>query len=164
MGKFQDKPHNRHQMEKMDYPKAYLYRRIVLAKLFIDRDYHTEINLDDIADEALFSRFHFIRLFRKIVGKTPHQYLIDVRIEQAKQLLREGATVSATCFAVGFDSVSSFSGLFKRRTGLSPSVFQQEYKLNIERVTAKPLKYIPGCFAEKNGWIEKSNFEEARKK
>lgn len=145
----------------MSYPKAYLYRRIVLAKLYIDNNYQKNINLGDIADEALFSRYHFIRIFKEIYGKTPYQYLIHVRIEKAKLCLQDGVSVTETCFSVGFDSVGSFSGLFKRRTGLPPSVYQKEYNLNKKQVTAKPLKYIPGCFAEKNGWSEKSNFEEA---
>lgn len=136
----------------MDYPKAYIYRRIVLAKLFIDKYYYASIDLDCIADEAFFSKFHFIRLFKKMIGKTPHQYLIHARIEKAKQLLQEGNTVSKTCFAVGFDSISSFSGLFKRRTGQSPSVFQKEYFLNKKRVAAEPLRFIPGCFSVKKGW------------
>lgn len=63
-------------------PKIYLYRRIVLAKLFIDEHYAEDIDLDAIAGEASFSKFHFIRLFKMAYGKTPHQYLTRVRIEQ----------------------------------------------------------------------------------
>ncbi len=69
------------------YPKAYLYRRIVQAKLFIDSNYTDNIDLDNISDEAYFSKFHFTRLFKKIYGRTPHQYLTFVRIEKAMLLL-----------------------------------------------------------------------------
>src|SRR5882724_4456031 len=69
------------------YPKVYLYKRIVQAKMFIDQNYARTINLNDIADEAIFSKFHFIRQFKQIYGKTPHQYLVSVRIAQAKYLL-----------------------------------------------------------------------------
>ena len=137
------------------YPKVYLYRRIVQAKLFIDCNYADNIDLDNIADEAYFSKFHFIRLFKKIYGKTPHQYLIVVRIEKAMQLLRTNQPVSDVCYAVGFESLSSFSGLFKRVVGVTPSAFltqQQQIKIQILKT---PLKFVPGCFAYQNGWDEK---------
>src|SRR5262245_44979104 len=97
------------------YPKQYLYRQIVRAKLFSDENFSASIDLDNIADEAGFSKFHFCRLFRQIYAKTPHQYLTAVRIDRAVSLLEGGRSVKEACFAVGFDSVTSFTGLFKRR-------------------------------------------------
>ena len=143
-----------------DYPKVYLYRRIVQAKLFIDRNYGNNIDLDNIADEAFFSKFHFIRLFRKTYNKTPHQYLICVRMEKAKQLLQSGAEVTDVCYAVGFESISSFTGLFKRTVGLTPSAYRLQQKRLKADVAATPLKFIPSCFAAQKGWLQKSNFEE----
>ena len=141
-----------------EYPKIYLYRRIVQAKLFIDNNYRDNIDLDNIADEAYFSKFHFIRLFKKIYGKTPHQYLMAVRIEKARQLLKANNTVSETCYCVGFESLSSFSGLFKRITGVTPSDFlaqQQQIKADVLKT---PLRFVPGCFASQHGWLENGNF------
>src|SRR6185295_2134850 len=97
-----------------EYPKFYLYKRIVQTKLFIDSHFAEKIDLNDIADEAYFSKFHFIRLFKNIYGKTPHQYLIKVRIERAKGFLQKNHSVTEVCFMVGFESLSSFTGLFKR--------------------------------------------------
>jgi AraC-type DNA-binding domain-containing proteins len=134
-------------------PKIYLYRRIVLAKLFIDEHYAEDIDLDAIAGEASFSKFHFIRLFKMAYGKTPHQYLTRVRIEQAKLLLEKGESVSDVCFAVGFDGVSSFTHLFKRFTKMTPSAYLRQQQQRIEEIAAAPLKFIPGCFAAQNGWI-----------
>jgi AraC-like DNA-binding protein len=137
-----------------------LYKRIVQAKLFIDKNYAINIDLDNIADEACFSKFHFIRLFKKVYGKTPHQYLIAIRIEKAMLLLSTDCSVSETCYSVGFESLSSFSGLFKRIVGLSPSAYltqQQNIKVQISKV---PLNFVPACFADKNGWTKKSNFED----
>jgi AraC-like DNA-binding protein len=134
------------------YPKIYLYRRIVQAKLFMDKFYFNHICLDNIADEAYFSKFHFIRLFKKIYNKTPHQYLIYVRIEKARQLLQSNTILSEVCFSIGFNSISSFTGLFKKTVGLTPSAYQNiqhQLKLDIAR---SPLKFIPNCFAVKNGW------------
>src|SRR5262245_34952748 len=96
------------------FSKEYLYERIVHAKQFIDKHYAGNIDLDAIAEEACFSKYHFIRLFKSVYGQTPHQYLIDVRIQRAKLLLQTSAPVSSICFAVGFDSVSSFTSLFKK--------------------------------------------------
>lgn len=145
------------------YPKVYLYKRIVYAKLFIDNYYAENIDLDNIADEASFSKFHFIRLFSSIYKRTPHQYLSFTRIEKAKELLQSDMTVSQICYAVGFGSVSSFSGLFKRRVGQTPALYQAMQQRKLNDIAAAPLKFIPNCFAEKNGWSEYRNFEEVVK-
>jgi len=134
------------------YPRQYLYLRAVRAKLFIDANFAAAIDLGKIADEACFSKFHFVRLFKEIYGRTPHQYLTHVRIDNAKEFLAEGQTVAYACFKVGFDSISSFAGLFKRRTGQTPRQYQLERLAFREAVAAKPLAHIPACFAEKKGW------------
>jgi len=143
------------------YPEFYLYKRIVHAKLFIDSKYSHSIDLNNIADEAFFSKFHFIRLFKKIYGKTPHQYMTVVRIEKAKQLLQTKISISEVCYSVGFGSISSFTGLFKKAVGLTPSAWQLQQQKIKEATLASPLNFIPNCFAEKKGWTKKSNFEEA---
>jgi AraC-like DNA-binding protein len=147
-------------MQASNYPKLYLYRRIVQAKLFIDEHYAENIDLDNISDEAYFSKFHFIRLFKKAYGKTPHQYLISVRIEQARLLLQLQKSVSEVCFEVGFSSISSFTGLFKKVVGKTPSGYSLEQKQRRENILQSPLIYIPGCFSEMKGWNKKSNFQE----
>lgn len=143
------------------YPNIYLYKRIVQSKLFIDAHFAESINLENISDEAYFSKFHFIRLFKNIYGKTPHQYLTHVRVEKAKLLLADGMSVADSCYAVGFDSISSFTGLFKKTTGETPAAYSQRKLALKADMTEAPLKYIPHCFALKNGWVENSNFQEA---
>jgi AraC-like DNA-binding protein len=135
------------------YPKIFFYRRLVQAKLFIDSRYAENIDLDNIADEAYSSKFHFIRQFKAIYRKTPHQYLVDVRLMKARELLKSGMPVSAVCYAIGFESLGSFSALFKRMNGMTPSAYlkqQQEIKAQIKE---SPLSFIPACFAEKSGWM-----------
>jgi len=144
------------------FPEIYLYRRIVQAKLFIDNNYGEQIDLRGIADEAYFSKFHFIRLFKMAYGKTPHQYLTAVRIDKAQLLLQNDASVTETCFAVGFESLTSFVGLFKRLTGISPSIYRQQQQQRKKEISCIPLKFIPNCFAAQNGWTENSNFEEVQ--
>ena len=140
--------------------QKYLYKRIVQAKLFIDSNYARKIDLDNISDEAYFSKFHFIRLFKSIYDKTPYQYLTQVRIENAKYFLRRDYSVSNACFQVGFDSITSFTGLFKKHEGKTPSEYQRQNKIREEMIRTKPLQFIPNCFAEQKGWTKNSNFQE----
>lgn len=139
-------------MPQEEYPKVYLYRRIVQAKRFIDQGYAEPIDLDEIAGEASFSKYHFLRLFAKAYGQTPKQYLQCVRIEAARRLLERHVSVSEACVQVGFESLTTFSGLFKRIIGLSPSDYQRSQLQRQENIRKDPLEYIPGCFAESHGW------------
>ena len=73
---------------------------------------------------------------------------------KAKEYLIDGQTVAYACFSVGFDSISSFTGLFKRRTGRTPRQFQVERISFQESVSSAPLGHVPACFAEKAGWTK----------
>jgi AraC-like DNA-binding protein len=130
-----------------NYPKVYLYKRLVQAKEYIDVNFHLSLDLDTVSDQAYFSKFHFIRLFKKAYGSTPHQYLTAVLVAKAKQLLREGRPVTDVCFSIGFDSVSSFTGLFKRTTGMMPAVYQKAQQMRHADMERSPLTFIPHCFA-----------------
>lgn len=131
----------------MPHPRIYLYKRIVDAKLFIDANYVRRIDVSNIANRAYFSKFHFIRQFKKIYGKTPGQYLQAVRIEKAMEHLRAGVPVSDTCLLVGFESYTSFTALFKRMVGVTPSEYSEQQQARKVRVAREPLAFIPGCFA-----------------
>ncbi len=146
-------------MNNSSYPGIYLYRRLVQAKLFIDLHFDDAINLDAIADEAHFSRFHFLRLFKKIYGQTPHQYLVGVRLEKAKQLLQSDISIAAACYACGFESLPSFTTLFKKKNGCTPAEYRRQQLAVQADWLLQPLKYVPGCFAEKIGSTENSNFQ-----
>jgi len=103
------------------FSKEYQINQIAVAKLFIDSHFSDNIDLNCLSGVSLFSKFHFIRLFKRYYGRTPYQYLTEVRVARAKQLLKSGIPVSQACFSVGFDSVTSFTGLFKKITGSTPS-------------------------------------------
>ncbi len=116
--------------------------RLRLARGLIERDYDTPLTVEQISDEAGFSPYHFIRLFRAAYRKTPHQYLIDQRIAKAKDLLRSSdLPISEICCAVGFESLGSFSSLFRRETGLSPSAYRKHAP---KPASGQPM-YIPLC-------------------
>ena len=99
---------------------------VISIKNYIDSNYDNDLNLDFLAHTMLISKFHLLRLFKKHYGQTPRQYLIDKRIEKSKEHLIKGDSVTETCFAVGFESVSSFSVLFKNKLGESPRAFQKK--------------------------------------
>ncbi len=69
-------------------PDAAVLRRIRLARDAMDRDWSQPLDLDRVAAEAGYSRYHFVRLFRRTYGETPGQYLSRRRIERACELLR----------------------------------------------------------------------------
>jgi AraC-like DNA-binding protein len=112
------------RLNKTLYPHDDLTKQIIDAKSFIDKHFSEHINLDKIASKALVSKFHFIRLFKKYYGRTPNQYLQEVRIEKAKTLLQKGNSIDEACNAIGFASKTSFISLFKKKTGITPFFFQ----------------------------------------
>ena len=68
------------------------------------------------------TRYHFLRIFRQVVGVTPHQFLLATRLRQAAMALRStDDTISGIAFAVGFGDLSTFNAAFRRSLGVSPS-------------------------------------------
>ena len=110
------------------------------ARDLIDRDYAEPLDLDAMAAEAGYSRYHFARAFTTAYGETPRAYLTRRRIERAKTLLRTAnLSVTEICFLVGFESLGSFSSLFRRVVGQTPSAYRRESA----RQGGPPP--IPGC-------------------
>ena len=79
--------------------------------------------LSQLAEEAHFSKYHFIRHFKKISGLTPRKFLIQSRIRKAQHLLREGKNAADTAAAVGFYDQSHFDKYFKSIVGITPSEY-----------------------------------------
>lgn len=123
-----------------------LYERIVAAKVFIDENYHEAINLDEISQKAFLSRYHFHRLFSQVYKRTPHQYLTLKRIEKAKDLLAENKQVIDVCNEVGFESLGSFSSLFKKEIGFAPTYYRNMAWLKKQQAKEQPKRFIPHCF------------------
>lgn len=86
-----------------------------------------EFSLDRLAEQAGLSRFHFQRLFKAATGVSPSQYQIDLRMNEARRLLRETKMgVVDVALEVGYANPSHFARLFRRETGLSPSDYRRQ--------------------------------------
>jgi AraC family transcriptional regulator len=104
-----------------------IYKRISLAKEWIESNSTSRITLEEIAAIANMNSQHFLRLFKQVYQITPHQYLISCKLEKAKQLLQSTDwPVAEICTAIGFESVYSFSLLFRRRFDIPPARFRKK--------------------------------------
>lgn len=91
----------------------------------IHGNYQTGLSLNDLARTANLSPYHFSRIFKAEVGKTPMEYLVDVKINHAKELLQKYKDKSITeiCFESGFNNLSHFSRTFFKKVGVTPTGF-----------------------------------------
>jgi AraC-like DNA-binding protein len=106
--------------------KARDRRRAVETALWIEANSHREIDLDAAASQAGISPFHFLRLFARVLGVTPHQYLVRSRLRRAAQLLAdEDISVTDIAYDVGFGDLSNFVRTFHRAAGVSPTLFRE---------------------------------------
>ncbi|MCC6454310.1 MAG: helix-turn-helix transcriptional regulator [Caldilineaceae bacterium] len=116
------------------------HKQLRLARLLLDRNYDAPITVEDLSREVALSPYYLIRAFRRVYKQTPHQYLVGVRIGRAKELLQNSdLSITEICVAVGFESLGSFSTLFRKAAGLSPSAYRAS-----SRPTSTP-HYIPLC-------------------
>ena len=102
----------------------------------MDRNYAQPLDVPAMARVALMSPSHFSRKFRAASGETPYSYLMTRRIERAKALLRQGMSVTDTCFAVGCTSLGSFSSRFTEIVGETPSQYRSHDHSDLEVVPA----------------------------
>src|SRR5262245_44561618 len=104
-------------------------RRAVEAALWIDAQAHRDIGLDDAAEQAGISTFHFLRLFSEVLGVTPHQYLVRSRLRHAaRRLADDNSLITDIAYDVGFGDLSNFVRTFHRAAGVSPLKFRQASK------------------------------------
>jgi AraC-like DNA-binding protein len=128
------------------------FRRLCRARKLLQQLDDLAPTIEDLAREVRISPFHFIRQFEAVFGVTPHQYRTQLRLDRAKELLASGQlSVTDICMEVGFSSLGSFSTLFTRRFGETPSAYRR-------RVRAVDLG--PGCLSLM-GHLPRRSFREA---
>jgi AraC-like DNA-binding protein len=114
----------------------------------IDRHYQAPLDLDQLAQVAGVSKFHFVRSFEATYGETPIRYLTRRRIERAQDLLRAAnLTVTEVCMIVGFASLGSFSSRFAQLVGESPTAYRNRW-------AARGGPHVPGCYLFMRGAME----------
>jgi AraC-like DNA-binding protein len=96
---------------------------ILDAKSILNSQLDQDLHLDALANQVGVSKFHLIRLFKKSFGLTPHQYLIERRLNRALELL-PNMPVNEVAAAIGFSDASSFGKAFKQKFGITPSLFK----------------------------------------
>lgn len=100
-------------------------RAVRRATEYINDNYMNKITLFDLARETNYSPYHFLRLFKRHTGRTPFEYLMDIKIEKAAEMLgNTDYSISQICDLCGFGSLSYFSRIFKAKTGLPPSRYR----------------------------------------
>ena len=108
------------------FPRRCGRRSIDRAMAFLAEALDRKISLESAARAAGLSRYHFLRVFKRETGLSPHLFRTLQRIDRAKQLLREGTALSETALAVGFSDQSHFSNTFRKYTGATPGQYLSE--------------------------------------
>lgn len=93
-------------------------------RTYIENNYAENITLDELTSLAGLTPYHLVRVFHQQVGLPPHKYLIHVRIERAKALLKMGETLAQVAFMTGFTDQSHFTRRFKRVVGVTPGQYR----------------------------------------
>ena len=94
---------------------------------FVDANLDRNISLSALAEAANMNLYYFATLFRKSMRMSPHQYVLNRRVERAKRLLRDrNRSVLEVSLQVGFDHPNNFARAFRRMAGISPSEFRRE--------------------------------------
>lgn len=104
-----------------------LYRRVEYAREYMEAEFRSALTLKHIASLACLSVHHFVRLFKAVYSMPPYEYLIRKRIDYACTLLREThLSITEIGGRVGFESLSTFSRMFSRYCGCSPSAYRSQ--------------------------------------
>jgi len=112
-----------------DDPPARNRQRISDVVRYIEEGADQPLGLDDLADVARMSKYHFLRTFRQVLGVTPYQLLLNMRMRRAAVALRTtSASIAAIAFASGFGDLSTFNARFREVAGMSPRAFRRSLK------------------------------------
>ncbi|GAA3916792.1 AraC family transcriptional regulator [Litoribacillus peritrichatus] len=124
------------------------FKRLNAGRDYIANNYQAQLSLAGIAKSANMSPYHFLRVFKDIYGETPNEFLIRLRVEQAKNMLiTENFSVSEICEKVGYTSLGSFSSLFLKQVGVAPTLYRRKLWALSTEAYCFPSQAIPACYA-----------------
>jgi AraC-like DNA-binding protein len=125
-------------------PSPVLCRRALETALWLEENASEPIDLDAAATIAGISSYHFLRIFARVVGVTPHQYLVRCRLRHAaRRLSDDRASVTRVALDVGFNDVSNFIRTFRRAAGVTPLAFQARARARRRRGRAAAVPQRP---------------------
>jgi len=105
------------------------FYKIQKSLQYIDSNFTNKINLDEAAYVACISKYHFSKLFKKMIGSTYQAYINNKRIGKAKELLRQNTfTITQVAHEVGYADITHFERIFKRITGYIPSYYRATFR------------------------------------
>ncbi len=104
-------------------------RRVLKVQEYIDAHYREEVRLADLADLVGMTPTAFSRFFKLRTGRSISDYLIDIRLGHATRALVDSTmSVAEICYSCGFNNISNFNRIFKKKKGSSPKVFRDIYQ------------------------------------
>lgn len=103
---------------------------LLKAQNFIHENIGADISLDEISNQVSLSKYHFIRMFRQQFGITPHQYILNCRINRARRALEAGTVLEDVVFDYGFSDLSHFNRRFKPVFGMTPHQYQKHFLIS----------------------------------
>ena len=104
-------------------------KRILKVKNYIDEHYKDDLSLEQLADLVGMTPTAFSRYFKQRTAKNISEYIVDIRLGHAARLLVDTSdSVSEICWATGFNTLSNFNRLFRKRKGCSPTEFREKYQ------------------------------------
>jgi AraC-like DNA-binding protein len=126
----------------------YKLKRLNASRDFIADNYQVPLSLANIAKYSHMSPYHFLRVFKDTYGETPNEFLIRLRVAQAKKMLiTENLSVSEVCEKVGYTSLGSFSSLFLKQVGMAPTLYRRKLWALSTEAYRFPSQVIPACYA-----------------
>jgi AraC family transcriptional regulator len=102
-------------------------QRLARVMEYMQVNYARSLSIEDLSHEAGISKFHFVTVFRKKVGVTPHRYLTELRLNKAASLLQKSrSTIEQVARACGYGHAAQFTAAFTRYFDKTPSLFRKE--------------------------------------
>ncbi len=116
---------------KIEVSPDFITERFEIERIieYMHQNYGQKLNVKKLARTVNMSESHFTRIFKKETGMAPMEYLIGVRLDKARKLLRAGdMNITEVAINCGFNSISHFSSCFTKHLGLTPSEYQSNYE------------------------------------
>jgi len=129
--------------------RHFQYKKICSGRDYLQEHFSDSFNLSEVAKYSCMSQYHFSRIFTNVFGESPNTFVARLRIEKAKNMLiTEKFSIGEICERVGYTSIGSFSSLFKKQVGMSPTQYRRKlWGLSNESLSF-PMQSIPLCYSQ----------------